>query len=59
MLTMPNLHLIGEQFLPRVLSVGFDAVVVLLFISLAIGYALAGSQAYSDALHFRLVTLRQ
>ncbi|XP_052784887.1 uncharacterized protein LOC128220506 isoform X2 [Mya arenaria] len=42
----PNLHLLGNQFLPCGLRQFFDIILVLQFMALLISYALAGSEAY-------------
>ena len=57
--TAPDLHAMGKMFLGKSSRLAFDAAVVLHFISVLVGYALAGSLAYAQLFgilgHYTLV----
>ncbi|EDV28389.1 uncharacterized protein TRIADDRAFT_51262 [Trichoplax adhaerens] len=53
--TYPDLHMMGELFLPCFARQLFDLCTVLLFVSLLISYALAGSEAYAEIIGARHV----
>lgn len=46
----PNLHLLGELFLGNGVRQLFDVVLLIQFIAILISYALAGSEAYAEAI---------
>lgn len=46
-LPQPDLHTMGKMFLPSSASVGLDAGVLFMFVSIMITYGLAGSDAFS------------
>ena len=49
----PDIHLIGEVLLSRIVSFAFDIHVILTEGSLLISYALAGGQAWADLFSVR------
>ncbi|XP_069753049.1 uncharacterized protein [Narcine bancroftii] len=50
---VPNLHILGVLFLNKYLSIVFNILLILQFISIGISYILAGSEAFAELLQIR------